>query len=117
MRNSIILVDQIDQDIAAGMERSEAIIGSAVRRFRPIVLTAMTAVLALIPISRGVFWGPLAFAMMGGILVATVLTILVLPAGYALFFGKEPKRQASEPEQTNEEPEEDAIYPASLAAE
>jgi hypothetical protein len=55
--------------------------------------------------------------MMGGILVATVLTILVLPAGYALFFGKEPKRQASEPEQTNEEPEEDAIYPASLAAE
>jgi multidrug efflux pump subunit AcrB len=81
IRNSIILVDQIDQDIAAGMERSEAIIGAAVRRFRPIVLTALTAVLALIPISRGVFWGPLAYAMMGGILVATVLTILVLPAG------------------------------------
>ncbi|MCF6117808.1 efflux RND transporter permease subunit [Mesorhizobium muleiense] len=92
MRNSIILVDQIDQDIAAGMERSEAIIGSAVRRFRPIMLTALTAVLALIPISRGVFWGPLAYAMMGGILVATVLTILVLPAGYALFFGKERKK-------------------------
>ncbi|MCF6109244.1 efflux RND transporter permease subunit [Mesorhizobium muleiense] len=92
MRNSIILVDQIDQDIAAGMERSEAIIGSAVRRFRPIMLTALTAVLALIPISRGVFWGPLAYAMMGGILVATVLTILVLPAGYALFFGRERKK-------------------------
>ncbi|RWB07372.1 efflux RND transporter permease subunit [Mesorhizobium sp.] len=92
MRNSIILVDQIDQDIAAGMERSEAIIGSAVRRFRPIMLTALTAVLALIPISRGVFWGPLAYAMMGGILVATVLTILVLPAGYALFFGRDRKR-------------------------
>ncbi|TGV91499.1 efflux RND transporter permease subunit, partial [Mesorhizobium sp. M2E.F.Ca.ET.154.01.1.1] len=61
-------------------------------RFRPIVLTAMTAVLALIPISRGVFWGPLAYAMMGGILVATVLTILVLPAGYALFFGRERKK-------------------------
>ncbi|CAN7589126.1 efflux RND transporter permease subunit [Pararhizobium sp. LjRoot255] len=117
MRNSIILVDQIDQDIAAGMERSEAIIGSAVRRFRPIVLTAMTAVLALIPISRGVFWGPLAFAMMGGILVATVLTILVLPAGYALFFGKEPTKPVSEPEQTSEEQEHEAIYPASLAAE
>ncbi|WP_341487854.1 efflux RND transporter permease subunit [Pararhizobium sp. A13] len=117
MRNSIILVDQIDQDIAAGMERSEAIIGSAVRRFRPIVLTAMTAVLALIPISRGVFWGPLAFAMMGGILVATVLTILVLPAGYALFFGKEPKKSVAEPEQVNEEPEPEAMYPASLAAE
>ena len=89
IRNSIILIDQIDQDIAAGMERYEAIVGAAVRRFRPIVLTALTAVLALIPISRGVFWGPLAYAMMGGIIVATVLTILVLPAGYALFFGKE----------------------------
>ncbi|QND65965.1 efflux RND transporter permease subunit [Mesorhizobium loti] len=98
MRNSIILVDQIDQDIARGMDRSEAIIGSAVRRFRPIVLTAMTAVLALIPISRAVFWGPLAYAMMGGIVVATVLTILVLPAGYALFFGREPKKRgAAEP--------------------
>lgn len=93
IRNSIILIDQIDQDIAAGMERSEAIIGSAIRRFRPIVLTALTAVLALIPISRGVFWGPLAYAMMGGILVATVLTILVLPAAYALFFGREPKNR------------------------
>ena len=71
------------------MPRQEAIIGAAVRRFRPIMLTALTAVLALIPISRGVFWGPLAYAMMGGILVATVLTILVLPAAYALFFGKE----------------------------
>ncbi|SSC67899.1 efflux RND transporter permease subunit [Ciceribacter selenitireducens] len=93
IRNSIILIDQIDQDIAAGMERSEAIIGSAIRRFRPIVLTALTAVLALIPISRGVFWGPLAYAMMGGILVATVLTILVLPAAYALFFGREQKNR------------------------
>lgn len=108
MRNSIILVDQIDQDIARGMDRSEAIIGSAVRRFRPIVLTAMTAVLALIPISRAVFWGPLAYAMMGGILVATVLTILVLPAGYALFFGREPKKAkepAGEAVQDNERPQ------------
>jgi multidrug efflux pump len=91
MRNSIILVDQIDQDIAAGHPRAEAIVGAAVRRFRPIMLTALTAVLALIPISRGLFWGPMAYAMMGGILVATVLTILVLPAAYALFFGREPK--------------------------
>lgn len=96
IRNSIILVDQIDQDIAAGIERHEAIVGATVRRFRPIMLTALTAVLALIPISRGVFWGPLAYAMMGGILVATVLTILVLPAGYALFFGREPKKTAPE---------------------
>ncbi len=95
IRNSIILVDQIDQDLAAGVDRREAIIGSTVRRFRPIVLTAMTAVLALIPISRGAFWGPLAYAMMGGILVATVLTVLVLPAAYALFFGREPRQKAA----------------------
>ncbi len=117
MRNSIILVDQIDQDIAAGMERTEAIVGSAVRRFRPIVLTAMTAVLALIPISRGVFWGPLAYAMMGGILVATVLTILVLPAGYALFFGKQPKSKASELEPASDEIQASLTYPAAIAAE
>ncbi|MGB3643762.1 MAG: efflux RND transporter permease subunit [Mesorhizobium sp.] len=115
MRNSIILVDQIDQNIAAGMARTEAIIGAAVSRFRPIMLTALTAVLALIPISRGVFWGPLAYAMMGGILVATVLTILVLPAGYALFFGREPKRSAaaSRPEAA----ESTITQPVALAAE
>ena len=119
IRNSIILVDQIDQDIAAGMERSEAIIGAAVRRFRPIMLTALTAVLALIPISRGVFWGPLAYAMMGGILVATVLTILVLPAGYALFFGKEPKSRKTDPEpaEAQDDSDEQERYPAPLAAE
>ncbi len=99
IRNSIILVDQIDQDIAAGMHRQEAIVGAAVRRFRPIMLTALTAVLALIPISRGLFWGPMAYAMMGGILVATVLTLLVLPAAYALFFGREPKAKAGEGEE------------------
>jgi multidrug efflux pump subunit AcrB len=86
MRNSVILLDQIDQDIAAGHDATEAVIGSAVRRFRPIMLTAAAAILALIPIARSIFWGPLAFAMMGGILVATVLTILVLPAAYAFFF-------------------------------
>jgi multidrug efflux pump len=117
MRNSIILVDQIDQDIAAGMDRTEAIVGSAVRRFRPIVLTALTAVLALIPISRGVFWGPLAYAMMGGIVVATVLTIVVLPAGYALFFGKEPKKTDPAPEEASEEVEDQPHYPTAIAAE
>ncbi|PDT16856.1 multidrug transporter AcrB [Rhizobium sp. J15] len=118
MRNSIILVDQIDQDIKAGMHRQEAIVGAAVRRFRPIMLTALTAVLALIPISRGVFWGPLAYAMMGGILVATVLTILVLPAGYALFFGREPKAK-DEPGRDADaiQEEADARHPPALAAE
>lgn len=113
-------MDQIDQDIAAGMERYEAIIGAAVRRFRPITLTALTAVLALIPISRGVFWGPLAYAMMGGILVATVLTIVVLPAAYALFFGKEPKarKTAPGPAAAQGDADEDSTpYPAPLAAE
>ncbi|PDS32660.1 efflux RND transporter permease subunit [Rhizobium phaseoli] len=118
MRNSIILVDQIDQDIKAGMHRQEAIVGAAVRRFRPIMLTALTAVLALIPISRGVFWGPLAYAMMGGILVATVLTILVLPAGYALFFGREPKAK-DEPGRDADAIQEEADdrHPPALAAE
>ncbi|MBP2234267.1 multidrug efflux pump subunit AcrB [Sinorhizobium kostiense] len=118
IRNSIILIDQIDQDIAAGMVRSEAIIGAAVRRFRPIVLTALTAVLALIPISRGVFWGPLAYAMMGGILVATVLTILVLPAGYALFFGKEPNADRGESAPALADSQgQDEHYPTPVAAE
>ncbi|MBW9054050.1 efflux RND transporter permease subunit [Rhizobium mesosinicum] len=118
IRNSIILVDQIDQDIKAGMHRQEAIVGAAVRRFRPIMLTALTAVLALIPISRGVFWGPLAYAMMGGILVATVLTILVLPAGYALFFGREPKTRNDEHANANQEEADGNIHhPPALAAE
>jgi multidrug efflux pump subunit AcrB len=86
MRNSVILLDQIGQDIESGHDPVDAVIGSAVRRFRPIMLTAAAAVLALIPITRSVFWGPLAYAMMGGILVATALTILVLPASYAFFF-------------------------------
>ncbi|PSJ61946.1 efflux RND transporter permease subunit [Pseudaminobacter soli (ex Li et al. 2025)] len=116
IRNSIILIDQIDQDIAAGMERSEAIIGAAVRRFRPIMLTALTAVLALIPISRGVFWGPLAYSMMGGILVATVLTILVLPAGYALFFGRE-KRKPAEPQEETRDSVAEIVQRPALAAE
>ncbi|RWX79254.1 efflux RND transporter permease subunit [Neorhizobium lilium] len=115
IRNSIILVDQIDQDIAIGMERQEAIIGAAIRRFRPIMLTALTAVLALIPISRGLFWGPLAYAMMGGILVATVLTILVLPAGYALFFGQEPKNRKDKPVAENDTDSGASILP--MAAE
>jgi 3,4-dihydroxy-2-butanone 4-phosphate synthase len=86
MRNSIILVDQIDQDIAAGHAPWEAVIGATVRRFRPIVLTAAAAVLALIPLVRSDFFGPMAVAMMGGIVVATVLTLVFLPALYAAWF-------------------------------
>ncbi|WP_110992447.1 efflux RND transporter permease subunit [Pseudomonas sichuanensis] len=86
MRNSVILVDQIEQDIAAGMQRWQAIIEATVRRFRPIVLTALAAVLAMIPLSRSVFYGPMAVAIMGGLIVATVLTLLFLPALYAAWF-------------------------------
>ncbi len=86
IRNSVILVDQIEQDIAAGMPAWDAIVGSAVRRFRPIILTAATAVLAMIPLSRSVFWGPMAVAIMGGLVVATALTLLFLPALYAAWF-------------------------------
>jgi multidrug efflux pump subunit AcrB len=86
MRNSVILVDQIDQDIAAGSTAWDAVIDSTIRRARPIVLTAGTAIFAMIPLSRSVFWGPMAFALMGGLLVATALTLLFLPALYAAWF-------------------------------
>jgi multidrug efflux pump subunit AcrB len=85
-RNSVILIDQIEQDRTAGVPAWEAIVESAVRRLRPIVLTAAAAVLAMIPLSRSVFWGPMAVAIMGGLVVATVLTLLALPAMYAAWF-------------------------------
>ncbi|MCW2313944.1 efflux RND transporter permease subunit [Rhodoferax antarcticus] len=85
-RNSVILIDQIEQDRARGVPAWEAIVESAVRRLRPIVLTAAAAVLAMIPLSRSVFWGPMAVAIMGGLIVATVLTLLALPAMYAAWF-------------------------------
>lgn len=86
MRNSVILVDQIEQDIEAGLDRWHAIIEATVRRFRPIVLTALASVLAMIPLSRSVFFGPMAVAIMGGLVVATALTLLFLPALYAAWF-------------------------------
>jgi multidrug efflux pump subunit AcrB len=86
MRNSVILIDQIEQDRARGMPAWDAIVESAVRRFRPIVLTAAAAVLAMVPLSRSVFWGPMAVAIMGGLIVATALTLLALPAMYAVWF-------------------------------
>jgi multidrug efflux pump len=87
MRNSVILVDQIEQDIRAGARPWDAVIEAAVRRLRPILLTAAAAILAMIPLAESVFWGPMAVAIMGGLLVATVLTLLFLPALYAVWFG------------------------------
>ena len=86
MRNSVILVDQIQQDINAGHPQWEAIVEATVRRFRPIVLTALAAALAMIPLSRSNFWGPMAVAIMGGLISATILTLLFVPALYAAWF-------------------------------
>ncbi|MBH9577817.1 efflux RND transporter permease subunit [Inhella proteolytica] len=86
IRNSVILIDQIEQDRERGVPAWSAIVEAAVRRFRPIVLTAAAAVLAMIPLSRSVFWGPMAVAIMGGLIVATALTLLALPAMYAAWF-------------------------------
>jgi multidrug efflux pump len=86
MRNSVILIDQIEQDRSRGVATWNAVVEAAVRRFRPIVLTAAAAVLAMIPLTRSVFWGPMAVAIMGGLIVATALTLLALPAMYAAWF-------------------------------
>ena len=86
MRNSLILIDQIEQDIRAGHDQWNAILDATVRRFRPIILTALAAVLAMIPLSRSIFFGPMAVAIMGGLIIATLLTLFFLPALYATWF-------------------------------
>ena len=98
MRNSVILVDQIDQDIASGHAPWDAVVDATVRRSRPILLTAGTAIFAMIPLSRSVFFGPMAVALMGGLLVATALTLLFLPALYAAWFRvKQPVAAEAQP--------------------
>lgn len=97
MRNSIILIDQIDQDLAEGIAPWKAIVGSTLRRFRPIVLTALAAILAMIPLTRSTFWGPMAWAIMGGLAVATVLTLFVLPVMYATLYRIGPDTPARAP--------------------
>ena len=86
MRNTVILVDQIETDVAHGLSRKEAIVEATVRRARPVILTALAAILAMIPLSRSAFWGPMAITIMGGLFVATFLTLLYLPGLYALWF-------------------------------
>jgi len=86
MRNTIILVDQIDQDIEAGHNRHQAIVDATVRRARPVLLTALAAILGMIPLATSIFWGPMAITIMGGLFVATALTLLVVPALYAIWF-------------------------------
>ncbi|MFN7552631.1 MAG: efflux RND transporter permease subunit [Pseudomonadota bacterium] len=99
MRNSVILVDQIGQDAAAGRHPWDAVVDATVRRLRPIALTALAAVLAMIPLTRSVFFGPMAVAIMGGLVSATVLTVVFLPALYAAWFGiASPAAGARQPE-------------------
>ncbi|MTJ84236.1 MAG: efflux RND transporter permease subunit [Telmatospirillum sp.] len=86
VRNSVILIDQIERNVADGMERWDAVVEAACHRLRPILLTASAAILAMIPISSEGFWGPMAFAIMGGLVVATVLTLVFLPAAYVAWF-------------------------------
>lgn len=105
MRNSVILVDQIQQDEKAGLSTYEAIVESSVRRFRPILLTAAAAVLAMIPLSRNDFFGPQAITIMGGLIVATALTVFFLPALYAAWFKVErAAARETSPEETKAEP-------------
>ena len=94
MRNSVILVDQIEQDMKHGLSEWEAVIESSVRRARPVILTAATAILAMIPLTRSVFWGPMAIAIMGGLSLATFLTLINLPALYVLLFRVQPPELA-----------------------
>jgi multidrug efflux pump len=104
MRNSVILVDQIDQDIRAGHAPGTAVVEATVRRFRPITLTAAAAVLAMIPLTRSAFFGPMAVAIMGGLVVATALTVLFLPALYAAWFRVKPVVPAPAPGKRAEAP-------------
>jgi multidrug efflux pump subunit AcrB len=108
MRNTVILVDQIESDVASGMSRREAIVEATVRRARPVVLTALAAILAMLPLSRSAFWGPMATTIMGGLFVATFLTLLFLPGLYALWFRKSLDAPQSEPEASAPEVEKPA---------
>ena len=86
IRNSVILIDQIQQHLRAGEKLYDAIIDSAILRFRPIMLTAAAAILGMLPLMLSVFWGPMAVAIAGGLLIATILTLLVLPVMYAAVY-------------------------------
>jgi multidrug efflux pump len=118
MRNAVILVDQIETDVEHGLTRREAIVEATVRRARPVVLTALAAILAMIPLSSSAFWGPMAFTIMGGLFVATFLTLLFLPALYALWFRRRLDEQGgAEPDRERRRPAPVAGYPLPIAAE
>ncbi|GAB1716907.1 MAG: acriflavin resistance protein [Nitrobacter sp.] len=118
MRNAVILVDQIETDVAHGLTRGEAIVEATVRRARPVVLTALAAILAMIPLSRSAFWGPMAITIMGGLFVATFLTLLYLPGLYALWFRKSLDERGGESGHAKPAPRETQLaFPLAQAAE
>jgi len=116
MRNSLILADQVEQDMKGGLPIKDAIVESVVRRARPVMLTAMAAILAMLPLARSAFWGPMAVTIMGGLFVATFLTLLFLPALYAVWFRRRIKEeQAAEAVPAAPAPQPIALRP--MAAE
>jgi multidrug efflux pump len=113
MRNTVILVDQIEHDIAAGHSRHRAVVNATVRRARPVALTALAAILGMIPLARSLFWGPMAITIMGGLFIATILTLLVVPALYAIWF----RVQRDETEPVAAEPDAaDEFHPRRMPA-
>jgi multidrug efflux pump subunit AcrB len=120
MRNAVILVDQIEADVKHGITRRDAIVEATVRRARPVVLTALAAILAMVPLSRSAFWGPMAITIMGGLFVATFLTLLFLPSLYALWYRKrleERGGEASGVPTISERSRPSAAVPLAVAAE
>ena len=115
MRNTVILIDQIEADVRErGLTRREAIVFSTMRRARPVALTALAAILAMIPLSESAFWGPMAFTIMGGLSVATFLTLFLLPSIYALWHRRSLGREARSPRRERA-PNLDAIGAAAAA--
>jgi multidrug efflux pump len=118
MRNAVILVDQIESDVNHGLTRREAIVEATVRRARPVILTALAAILAMIPLSRSAFWGPMAITIMGGLFVATFLTLLFLPSLYALWYRKRLDERGGDTSAISRAPEgERRPVPFAVAAE
>jgi multidrug efflux pump subunit AcrB len=118
MRNTVILVDQIERDIAEGHGRYRAIVDATVRRARPVALTALAAILAMIPLATNIFWGPMAITIMGGLFIATILTLMVVPALYALWFRvRENETAAAVPEAAAHESAHRPLAPVGIAAE
>jgi multidrug efflux pump subunit AcrB len=117
MRNTVILVDQIDRDIAAGHGRHRAVVDATIRRARPVALTALAAILGMIPLAGSVFWGPMAITIMGGLLVATVLTLVVVPALYALWFRVRTDERSDVPDRERMEWSDQDFVPVRIAAE